>query len=206
MKSLGQTIRELRRQAELTQVALAKKVGITGAAISQLEKGMIGAQPSVLNKLSAVLACDLTTLPIEAGAPVVRDGFGGRMEAARVAKNLSQARLASLVGISRASVSLYETGGGNPSTQVLKQLAFFLDISVDHLLNEPQPEAPAAPQGSLVVSAAPMLPGEGRWVCKGCGKALAYSEPIELGLMLNLLRVFMDGHAQCASGKEVARG
>jgi|GEM_PF-3941034 len=53
---------------------------------------------------------------------------GKKIEEARKAKKFSQAKLAELVGVSRASISLYETGAGSPSYKVLNKLAESLEI------------------------------------------------------------------------------
>jgi putative transcriptional regulator len=58
---------------------------------------------------------------------------GKKIEIARKRKGLSQAKLAEMVGVSRASVSLYETGAGNPSYKILLRLSVALDIEVGDL-------------------------------------------------------------------------
>lgn len=59
--------------------------------------------------------------------------LGEKIESARKKKKLSQAKLAELIGVSRASISLYETGAGNPSYKVLAKLAEELDIFFSEL-------------------------------------------------------------------------
>lgn len=54
--------------------------------------------------------------------------LGPKIEAARKKKKLSQAKLADMLGVSRASVSLYETSAGHPSYKVLGRLAEVLSI------------------------------------------------------------------------------
>ena len=53
---------------------------------------------------------------------------GNKIEAARKKRNLSQAKLGEIVGVSRASISLYETGAGSPSYKVLTKLSEALEI------------------------------------------------------------------------------
>jgi putative transcriptional regulator len=60
-------------------------------------------------------------------------GVGNRIEVARKRKNLSQAKLAELVGVTRVSISLYETGAGKPSNKVLHKLADTLEVPFDDL-------------------------------------------------------------------------
>jgi transcriptional regulator with XRE-family HTH domain len=55
--------------------------------------------------------------------------LGEKIEAARRSKKLSQEKLAELLGVSRASVSLYETNSGRPSYKVLGKLSEVLGVS-----------------------------------------------------------------------------
>jgi transcriptional regulator with XRE-family HTH domain len=52
----------------------------------------------------------------------------------RKEKNLSQEQLAEILGVSRQSVSKWESDGGYPETEKLLQLAEKLDVSLDTLL------------------------------------------------------------------------
>lgn len=52
---------------------------------------------------------------------------------ARVRKGLSQADLAALVGCSRQSISLYESGLVQPSVLIARAIADALDTSLDDL-------------------------------------------------------------------------
>jgi putative transcriptional regulator len=56
--------------------------------------------------------------------------LGNKIEAARKEHKLSQAKLAELVGVSRASISLYETGEGAPSYKVLIKLSTILGLDL----------------------------------------------------------------------------
>ena len=63
----------------------------------------------------------------------ITHNLGQKIETARKKKKLSQAKLAEIIGVSRASVSLYETGAGNPSYKVLAKLAEVLDLFFSEL-------------------------------------------------------------------------
>jgi transcriptional regulator with XRE-family HTH domain len=54
--------------------------------------------------------------------------LGPKLEAARKKKKFSQIALAEMIGVTRASISLYETGKGNPSYKMLGRLAEVLAI------------------------------------------------------------------------------
>lgn len=57
-----------------------------------------------------------------------------RLRAARKAKGLTQAQVASLVGIRQQSYYLYESGKQDPKSDVLACLCTALDVSADYLL------------------------------------------------------------------------
>lgn len=59
---LGSRIFELRKRLKLTQVQLAEKVGVSGAAISHFEKGISNPAFETIEKLSEALNFDLSNL------------------------------------------------------------------------------------------------------------------------------------------------
>jgi transcriptional regulator with XRE-family HTH domain len=142
---LGLKILEKRKALKMTQVELGKQVGVSGGAISQFEKGISNPTEQTLKKLSHALNYNFELL-LNGGTPgsneLTHDYSatypGNFIEQARKKKNLSQAQLADLVGVSRASISLYETGAGDPSFRVLGKLAEVLDFSLLTLMKMSQ--------------------------------------------------------------------
>lgn len=142
---LGLKILEKRKSFKLTQVELGHQVGVSGGAISQFEKGISTPTEQTLKKLSSALSYNFELL-LSGGNPddpelhgdYVSTYPGNFIEQARKKKNLSQAQLADIVGVSRASISLYETGAGDPSFRVLVKLAEALDFSLLSLMNMSQ--------------------------------------------------------------------
>jgi transcriptional regulator with XRE-family HTH domain len=131
----GEKLRLLRRAAGLTRVELGVKTKLSGGAISQFEKG--GTKPSTdsLAVLSAVLDFDFSTASYGKPATDVQDAdLGARLEIARKSKGHTQAELAEMVGVSRASIALYESGIGNPSLSILRALSLRLTTSLDWLV------------------------------------------------------------------------
>lgn len=133
---LGLKILERRKALKMTQVELGKRVGVSGGAISQFEKSITKPTEHTLRRLSEVLVYDFEFLlsdvapkNAEQEAQGLSTYSGNFIEQARKRKKLSQAQLADLVGVSRASISLYETGAGDPSYKVLGKLAEVLDFS-----------------------------------------------------------------------------
>lgn len=64
--------------------------------------------------------------------------LGERLRQARRAAGLTQAELARLVGVQRAVISKYETGGVAPSVTQLRRMAEALGVSAGTLLPEPE--------------------------------------------------------------------
>lgn len=56
-----------------------------------------------------------------------------RLREARIKKNLSQAQLAELVGVSRNTISSIETGQFNPTAKLALILCIALDEKFEHL-------------------------------------------------------------------------
>ena len=59
--------------------------------------------------------------------------MGERIREARKQKGLTQAELASLIGVQRAVISKYETNMIEPSIKQLKKIADALDVSIGYL-------------------------------------------------------------------------
>ena len=62
--------------------------------------------------------------------------FGQRMAAFRVAKGLSQTRLAKALGMTRARIVYYERAATNPSLEVVEKVAAFFGVTVGELFND----------------------------------------------------------------------
>ena len=58
-----------------------------------------------------------------------------RMTAAREAANMSQKRLAEIIGVDAVSVNRWEHGESRPSWEILRKISETLDVSIDYLLS-----------------------------------------------------------------------
>lgn len=75
---------------------------------------------------------------------------GHALQSARQAKGLSRDELAAIVGVSRQSVWLWETGGTAPKTAVSLRLCAALDVSLDSLyIHEAEAREPLALRGEV---------------------------------------------------------
>lgn len=52
----------------------------------------------------------------------------------RIAHNLSQEKLAKIIGITQAQISYYENGTNEPSISICEKLADFYGITIDELI------------------------------------------------------------------------
>lgn len=69
--------------------------------------------------------------------------FNEKIIQARKAKALTQEDLAEAVGVSRQAVSKWETGEANPDLDKLVSICKVLDLSMDYLCLDKQPQVPA---------------------------------------------------------------
>lgn len=68
----------------------------------------------------------------------------------RKMRGFSQEELAEKVGISRQTLSKYETGGSIPDVTVCARIASVLDVTVDDIVNFDQTALPLAPKGKYL--------------------------------------------------------
>lgn len=57
-----------------------------------------------------------------------------RIRELRIAKNMSQVKLAELIGVTKQSVSNWENDNIQPSVDIVIKLALIFDVSTDYLL------------------------------------------------------------------------
>ncbi len=73
-----------------------------------------------------------------------------RIREARESKGLTQAALAARLGTTRSQVTIWETGGRNPSPSSLKDLAQALDVNVEWLSKGTGPVRPSSATRGMV--------------------------------------------------------
>ncbi|MEZ4744010.1 MAG: XRE family transcriptional regulator [Bdellovibrionota bacterium] len=71
--------------------------------------------------------------------------------ALRKTRQLTQAALAKLAGITRASVTLIESGNSNPTLEILLKLSLALQTSIDELTNTPIAECTLIPSRAVPI-------------------------------------------------------
>jgi len=106
---------------------------------------LIGCQFRTPISVAALSAAQLRSAAaplFDRGSEALRavDHFGARLQRLRVRKGLSQADIAAHLGISAPSISGWEKGRARPKYARLDALAELLDVSLEELLDEPEPE------------------------------------------------------------------
>lgn len=62
------------------------------------------------------------------------DSFAVRLKAARKKNALTQSELGKLIGVSKVSICLYESGRRTPDMETLQKISESLNESIDHLV------------------------------------------------------------------------
>lgn len=128
--NIGDTLKQKRKIAKLTQKELADKSGISISYIQQLEYGM-KENPGieVLRSIANALNVSINDLlydddPIEIGRNIRKE---------RKLKGLTMKELGHELGISEQAISQYERNIRTPNTKTLLKIAKILNISVYEL-------------------------------------------------------------------------
>jgi transcriptional regulator with XRE-family HTH domain len=148
-EDVGHRIRTRRENNNLSLRELARRLGISASAVSQIETGK--SRPSVTTLYAVIdelgLSVDDLFSPLgPAGVPTppnarpltgldVRDDVGRRIRTRREDSNLSLRELARRLGISASAVSQIETGKSRPSVNTLYAMIAELGLSVDDLFS-----------------------------------------------------------------------
>ncbi|MBP5467562.1 MAG: helix-turn-helix transcriptional regulator [Clostridia bacterium] len=61
------------------------------------------------------------------------NNFGEKLKALRIEKGLGQVQLAKELKVSKSVISLWETGGSEPTLSNLAKIAKYFNVSIDYL-------------------------------------------------------------------------
>lgn len=61
------------------------------------------------------------------------NNFGEKLKALRIEKGLGQVQLAKELKVSKSVISLWETGGSEPTLSNLAKIANYFNVSIDYL-------------------------------------------------------------------------
>lgn len=80
-----------------------------------------------------------------------------RMTVAREAANMSQKRLAEILGVDPVSVNRWEHGESRPSWEILRKISEALNVSIDYLLSNDTFDTFNAEETDIILRAAAIL-------------------------------------------------
>lgn len=141
-------LRTIRESLGLSQEALGKRIGLTGAHISGLENGKSGITDTILSKYVEGFGVDPEWLYSEdsdnnviveekaifAGQKI--DGFnslGDRIRELRLEMDMSQKKFAEYAGVQPSDISRVESGKATLGPQTLKRIAEALHVGIEWL-------------------------------------------------------------------------
>lgn len=134
--SLGEKVRYLREYNGYTQLAFSKKVRISNAELSKIEKNILIPTNDMINKISQGLEMsrdELINFSLNAKNNQKVDVYTGeKIRYYRIKTNLTQKELGEKVGISESYISLFEVNKRYPKNNILLKIAKALnqDISI----------------------------------------------------------------------------
>lgn len=139
--SFVENLNSLMVKHHISKATLSKEAGVPYTTIDGFcKRNNSNVQLTTLIKLASYFHCTLDSLVgFELNDYTEHDNFTDscfceNLKSARLEKNITQAELATLIGIANSTYSLYESGKREPTIQTLKKLSFYLNISVDELL------------------------------------------------------------------------
>lgn len=127
----GNTIKELRTEAGMTQEELGMLLNVQNAAVSKYESGNVPLTGETLLKLSKIFNVSTDYL---LGAEEGNTMIGGKIAELRKEQGLNQKELAKKIGVSRSALSLYEIDRREPDLETVKKIASLFGVTTDYLL------------------------------------------------------------------------
>lgn len=135
-------IRMIRETLGLSQAALGKSIGLTGAHISRLETGKSGIADSILDKYIEGFGVDPEWLNSEKEDEKVRftgqkincfNSLGDRIREMRLEMDLSQKKFAKYAGVQPSDINRVEAGKAALGPQSLKRIAEAFHVGIEWL-------------------------------------------------------------------------
>ena len=140
----GNTIKELRTEAGMTQEELGKLLNVQNAAVSKYESGKIPLTGETLLKLSKIFNVSTDYLlgaeggnvtELEEKEPETGTAlkFGNRLRELRVSEGITQLQMAVILDTSKSNISKYEAGTVEPGMDTINEIARFFKVTTDYL-------------------------------------------------------------------------
>lgn len=135
----GERLKQLRKDAGLTQDSIAEKLGVHNQTVSKWERGLLQPDISLLGNLADALGVSMEKLlDCKEGEQTFKGTFstmqlGQSIAKNRIIKSESQQALATALGVSADTVSHWERGQTMPSAITLCAIAEHFDVPVSEL-------------------------------------------------------------------------
>ena len=144
IRNCGNTIKELRTEAGMTQEELGKLLNVQNAAVSKYESGKIPLTGETLLKLSKIFNVstdyllgaeggNVTELEEKEPESSVTRKFGNRLRELRVSEGITQLQMAVILDTSKSNISKYEAGTVEPGMETINEIARFFEVTTDYL-------------------------------------------------------------------------
>ncbi|MBE3584743.1 helix-turn-helix domain-containing protein [Desulfofundulus thermocisternus] len=129
--SLGDKIRILRSEKNLSLQELASRAGISLSYLSEIERGTVYPALSTLKRIAEALEVSPTSIMGQEGS------LGHKLKALREEYGLTQAQLANLAGVTAGLIGQIEQGKVQPSLKTLEKLSEVMGVSPCYFIMEP---------------------------------------------------------------------
>ncbi|HHW42565.1 MAG TPA: helix-turn-helix transcriptional regulator, partial [Desulfotomaculum sp.] len=129
--SLGDKIRLLRAEKNLSLQDLAARAGISLSYLSEIERGTVYPALSTLKRIAEGLDVSPTSIMGQEGS------LGHKLKALREEYGLTQAQLANLAGVTAGLIGQIEQGKVQPSLKTLEKLSEVMGVSPCYFIMEP---------------------------------------------------------------------
>jgi len=149
VRGFGERLRSYRRQAGLSQLALADRAGVDLAAVSFLERAKRAPNLATLVRVARAAGVSPAALIAEGSVPTTAaperrrrqrapddplERFGANLRAARKSAGMSQEMLAQTARLDRAAISIIERGGRSANLRTILKLGRALKVAPEELL------------------------------------------------------------------------
>lgn len=155
MQTIGEKITQLRKKAGLSQEELGNAIGVSRQAVSKWELNAIQPKAKMIQALSLFFHVSIHYFFDELPEPKENNGrpktLGEKIYELRRKAGVSQEQLGELLGVSRQSVSNWETDCLAPKKENLQALCTYFQVEEDYFLSEgaeaPELASPFAAEG-----------------------------------------------------------
>ena len=136
--TIGQRIKQLRIESKLTQKELSQKLNLTPKMVSFYENNERTPPADILVKLATIfhVSTDFLLNISDKNSSEEKNNInniGKQIKYLRLNSNMTQEKFAEIFGLTKSTISLYESGKSTPNDQLKSEICSFFNISMDTL-------------------------------------------------------------------------